>query len=174
MNRGLRYLLLLCAISIVGGCTTANLGISATGTELDRTVEFNSFEVVADDLPAFLGPIIVSNFSVALAERGLQPVMKNGEAIVTLRYVQSDLTSPQEHDDFDERIDVGSDTRFVARIVVEVHPAGSEDIAWSGSIQRIHSIRPGDYMHTGRASIAFLGAFREMLKDYPELVNSND
>jgi hypothetical protein len=46
-----------------------------------------------------------------------------------------------------ERIAEGGETRFIARIVVE--------------------IRAGDYMHMGPASGAFLAAFRELLMDYP-------
>jgi hypothetical protein len=174
VNRLPGMLLLFVVVSFAGGCAVSNLGISATGTDTDQPVSFESFEVKAVDLPAFLGPIIVSNFSVALAERGLQPVISGGEAIAILRYIQEDLTTAQQHDDFEERIDVGSDTRFVARIAVEIRQAGSQDIAWAGSIQRLHTIRPGDYMHTGRASVAFLDSFRELLQDYPQLVRNDD
>ncbi|MBT4159917.1 MAG: hypothetical protein HOC70_01430 [Gammaproteobacteria bacterium] len=157
----------LLLVLVLSSCTTNYLGISVTEGDVSDPSGFQSFEVDAVDLPAFLGPILVSNFSVAMAERGLQPVVEGGEAVVTIRYEQEDLTTAVSHDAFDERIDEGSDTRFVARIVVEVRARNASEVLWSGSIQRLHNIRPGDYMHTGRASVAFLDAFRDMLSSYP-------
>ncbi len=165
--KSVNYVRTLFLILALSGCTTHYLGISVTEGDGGDVTGLETFEVDAEDLPAFLGPVLVSNFSVALAERGLQPVMENGQAVITLRYEQEDLTAPMSHDAFDERIDEGSDTRFVARVVVEVRAQGSSEVLWSGSIQRLHNIRPGDYMHTGRASIALLEAFRDMLSDYP-------
>lgn len=163
MNRMGALLLVL----LLMGCTTNYLGISVSGGEGSNVAELETFEVHAVDLPAFLGPILVSNFNVAMAERGMQPVMENGDAIVKLSYEQQDLETSQDHDNFDERIDQGGEARFVARVVVEMRARGSEEVLWSGSIQRLHSIRPGDYMHTGRASIALLDAFRDLLSDHP-------
>ena len=146
---------------------STQLGISVTPGEGENVPAFESFEVRAEHLPAFLGPIVVSNFSVALAERGLQPVMEDGDAIVSLRYVQEDLSAGNKPDTFGEHLDPGGDTRFLAKVVVEVRANGEEQLYWRGSIQRLHTIRPGDYMHTGNASIALLEAFRELLLDYP-------
>ena len=160
--------LAILALLLLSGCTNSYLGISVSPGDGGTVAPFESFEVQAEGLPAFLGPILVSNFSVAMAERGLQPVLSGGDAIARLRYVQEELNVEQDHDAFDERIDQGSDIRFVAKIVVEVTAAGSDEIFWSGSIQRLHNVRPGDYMHTGRASVALLEAFRNLLSDYPD------
>jgi len=43
---------------------------------------------------------------------------------------------------------------------------------WSDSIQRIHTVSPGEYMHTVRASIALLVSLNELLQGYP--VSRND
>ncbi len=160
--------LALLSFLLLSGCATNYLGISVSPGEQARALKVTSFEVQTEKLPAFLGPILVSNFSVALAERGLQPVASDGDAVVTLRYVQEDLTIEQGHDAFDERIDQGSDTRFVAKVEVEINAASTGELIWAGSIQRLHSIRPGDYMHTGSASVALLEAFRDLLSDYPD------
>jgi len=158
---------MLFPLLVLSGCATSYLGISVTPADSVSQPGFERFEVNAEELPAFLGPILVSNFSVAMAERGLQPVMKDGDAVVTLRYVQETLRPEVEQDTYEERIDQGGEARFVARVVVEMRAAGADEIVWQGSIQRIHSIRPGDYMHTGRASVALLEAFRDLLSDYP-------
>ena len=165
--RKLAILSMLLPLLMLSGCATNYLGISVTQPESASQPVFESFEVYAEELPAFLGPILVSNFSVAMAERGLQPVVKDGDAVVTLRYVQETLRREVEQENYEERIDQGGEARFVARVVVEIRAAGADEIVWQGSIQRIHSIRPGDYMHTGRASVALLEAFRDLLSDYP-------
>lgn len=153
----------------MGGCASDYLGVSVTPADPGSVPAFRSFEVEAQALPAFLGPIIVSNFSVAMAERGLQPVSQGGDAVVTLRYVQDELATSETDDEFGGQTDPGANARFMARVVVEIRGNESSEIVWSGSIQRLHTIRPGDYMHTGRASVALLEAFRRLLSDYPAL-----
>lgn len=152
---------------LLTGCTTNYLGIGVSEPEYSLDTIFQSAEVRAENMPAFLGPVMVSNFSVALAEHGIQPVTDNGESVITLRYVHDDLSVPFDRDDFGSRIDQGVDSHFVARIIVELRAVDSEDVLWSGSIQRIHNIRPGDHMHLGRASVAVLEAFRDLLSDFP-------
>jgi len=149
------------------GCTTHYLGIGVSEPETPLSHTFQSAVVQAEDMPAFLGPVLVSNFSVALAERGVQPVMADAEAVITLRYVHKDLSVPFDRDDFGSRIDQGVDSHFVAQVVAELRATGSDEILWTGSIQRIHNIRPGDHMHLGRAYVALLNAFRDLLSDLP-------
>jgi hypothetical protein len=136
---------------------------------------FKTYEINPELLPAFLGPVLVSNFAVALAEKGYEPVVDRGDAVVTLRLVQEQIGKDASHgasksaadDAFAERIAEGGETRFIARFVVEIRAKGESDIQWQGSVQRLHTIRAGDYMHMGPASGAFLAAFRELLTDYP-------
>ena len=58
-------------------------------------------------------------------------------------------------------------SRFTAKIVVEFRAAGSDALRWSGSIERDHDVEAHEYMHTGRASIAMLAAFRNLLSGFP-------
>lgn len=160
-------ILIVSLLLVVTGCATSYLGISVTHGQPENSLPFRTFHVVTEDMPAFLGPIVVSNFSVAMAERGVQPVPEDGEAEVTLRLVQETRESVSGADEFDRSIDQGGEATFMARVVVEVRAAGSNEILWDGSVQRRHTIRPGDYMHVGRASAALLEAFRDLLRDYP-------
>lgn len=133
---------------------------------------FKSYEINPEFLPAFLGPVLVSNFAVALAEKGYEPVVEGGDAVVTLRLVKEQISTAASEDAsedaFAEQINESGETRFIARIVVEIRAKGEPDIQWQGSIQRLHTIRAGDYMHMGPASGAFLEAFRELLANYPK------
>jgi hypothetical protein len=128
---------------------------------------YRTFSVEAKHIPAFLGPIMVSNFNVAFASHGLQPMEEGGDLSVLLRFEQDDLTVPRPISDFDERIAPGGDVRFVARIAIEVTDVRTDKMIWSGGIHRLHDISPGEYMHTGRASVALLEAFKRALTDFP-------
>ncbi len=159
----------------MAGCAGLSSGISnSVGPAFknccgDRI--YQDFLVTTQDLPVFLGPIVVSNFSVAMAERGLQPKTDDAGLNVLLSYIQQDLsgTLPNSvpRDNFDERIATGGETRFIARIQIEMRDARSGEMVWSGSLQRTHTVAPGDYMHTGRASVSLLENFRQVLTTAP-------
>ena len=153
------------AVLILAGCTSVNRGITIGAGGESSLAGVRTFEVKAVNMPAFLGPIVASNFSVAMAERGFQPVGENGDAIVILKFEQEDIDQERRRDDFDERIDQGGDIRFIARVVVDLTVKSTDSTIRLGSLQRMHTVRPGDYMHTGNASIALLESFRGMLLD---------
>lgn len=155
MNRAL----LLGLVFIVAGCATDYSGITALPDDRDATglLEYRTFQLETRDLPVFLGPVIVSNFSVAMAERGYQPVTRDGDAIARVSYLQENLPHGEGVDE----------VRFVARVRIELLDAGSLQEIFSGSIQRLHTVSAGEYMHVGDASISFLQAFRELLSGIP-------
>lgn len=163
----LRKVCTIITLFALGACVSSSRGIDVTGGEGFAPSTLKSFHIIADQIPAFLGPISVSNFSVAMAEQGMQPVSEGGDVVATLRLEQIPMHENRARDDFDERVEEGGETRFMARIVVELRAANDDKILWQGSIQRLHTVRPGDFMHTGRASVSFLEAFRGLLDDYP-------
>ena len=59
--------------------------------------------------------------------------------------------------------------RYVANIVVDIAESDSGTVVWSGQVNRIHTVMPGEYMHEERARPEFQAAFREMLSSYPAL-----
>jgi hypothetical protein len=166
MKHFIQCCLILFGVFLLSSCASRNLGIGTSTAECCAGHNIESFQIKTENIPVFLGPIIVSNFSVALAEKGFQPVINSADAVITLRYEQDNIESHLSFDDFDERIDTGLEARFVARIVVEMRAVKTNEIIRMASIQRLHSVRPGDHMHTGRASIALLGAFRELVESF--------
>ena len=127
---------------------------------------YETFSTQAENIPAFLGPLMVSNFTVAFTNTGMQPVETDPDLRVVLRYEQTNLSHPEPRDDFEERLSTGETMRFIARIVVEMRDAKSQKIVWAGQIQRLHDVSPGDYMHTGIASISIYEAFTILLRKY--------
>jgi uncharacterized protein YoaH (UPF0181 family) len=143
--------------------------------------------VTTRDMPAFLGPIMTSNFSVALASHGLTPLAPSADLVssdrptsdtsistdsvpadltVELSYEQENLSVDSDRDHFAERLATGDALRFVAKIMIEIRDNSTNEIVWAGQIQRIHDVGPGEYMHTGKASMPLLTAFTQVLEDF--------
>jgi hypothetical protein len=166
VRRSLRYF--AATLLLVAGCATDHARIDTATTTCCSSPQYKTFFVKAESIPAFLGPLMVSNFSVAFANIGMQPVEEDADLNVVLRYEQQDLDRARRpRDNFEGKISSGDTTRFMARIVVEMHDAKTGKIVWSGHIQRLHDVGPGDYMHTGKASMAIFDAFVKLLKNYP-------
>ena len=163
----MKNIILSLSLSFLVACTNNPSDIGNNVIICCANSSYQTFVVTTKNIPAFLDPLMVSNFSAAFATHGLQPVSENADLDVELRYEQQDLIAPAEYDGFDERIAPGGDVRFVAKIVVEMRDASTNATVWSGSIQRIHEVSPGEFMHTGRASISLFNSFNELLDEYP-------
>lgn len=157
---------ILLAAMLLSACAVNNSRIDTAVTSCCAESSSRTFTVHAVNIPAFLGPLMVSNFSVAFANLGYQPMETGGELDVELRYEQTNLTADVIRDDFEERIASGDAMRFIARVVIEVREASTDQLLWSGHVQRLHDVGPGDYMHTGPASAAIFQSFEQVLKDY--------
>lgn len=168
MKKIVTFLTLTTLSFILASCASNSSGI---GTYIETCCPgsgYETFSVTTKDIPAFLGPLMQSNFSVAFANHGLQPTTENADLAVELRYEQENLSANRTNDDFEEQIASGDSLRFVAKIVIDIRETGTDKIIWSGHLQRIHDVGPGEYMHTGSASIALLDAFTKVLKDFPQ------
>lgn len=151
----------------LAGCATHVAGIGTRVLTCCATGQYETFSVSTRDMPAFLGPIMVSNFSVALASHGLDLNEDAADLDIVLRYEQENFSIDETSDDFAERVASGDSLRFLAKIIIEIRESGKAPIIWSGQLHRIHDVGPGEYMHTGRASVALLEAFTHVLKDFP-------
>jgi len=153
---------------LIGGCATDRSRIDTAVIECCAAEKYRTFSVSAKDIPPFLGPLMVSNFSVAFANIGMQPVQEDGDLVAVLRYEQIDLTPERLRDDFDEHIAAGDTQRFIARVAVEIRDPDTEEVVFSGHVQRLHDVGAGDWMHTGRASQAIFESFQQVLEGYRE------
>ena len=161
---------LLLAMFLLAACQTKMGGIEVANTTCCPPLEYQTFQVNATNIPAFLGPLMVSNFTVAMANHGLQPVDNDGDLIVDLSFKQINLAPDDESKrkpDFAERISTGDAVRFIARINIDVRAASDNSLVWAGHIQREHVVGPGEYMHIGPASVSVFEAFVEVLQSFP-------
>ena len=158
---------IIAGLLLIASCVSNPSGIGSTVTTCCPDSGYETFELETYQIPSFLESLIASNLRTVLAIKGLQPVSGNGDLAVRIIYEQENLAIAARYDDFDERISEGGDVRFVARITVEMKDRKTNEIVYKGSIQRIHEVSPGEYMHTGRASVAMFDAFSAMLADLP-------
>jgi len=157
---------LILSVLLISGCQSDS-GVGYVAGEGEMKGTYSTFSTREVDIPAFLAPLMISNFNAALAGHGLNPVTDKPDLEVTLRYIQDDLGEMSKADDFEGHLTPGGNQRFVARIQVEFRQAGEDQLIWSGSIQRIHDVDAGEFMHTGKASTAIFDNFQKLLADFP-------
>lgn len=117
-------------------------------------------------MPEFLKPLILANFDAALFSRGLVRD-EDSDLHAVIRYRQLDLSegSPSGASR-KEQVSPGGNVRFIARVEVDIFDSVTREPVFRGSIQRIHDVDPGEYMHTGQASGAIYEAFSQLLADF--------
>lgn len=132
--------------------------------------EYRQYRLETLDMPAFLSEYVVAEFDNVFQEKGLTRNDSRNELRVTLTYKHINLNPEQEAiDPFERRLDEDVTLRYVASVIVDMREASTGRMVWSGQINRIHTVVPGEYMHEDRARPEFSGAFREMLASYPVL-----
>lgn len=151
-----------------------------TGSQIGHSVnlccpgdyrKYKQYRLEIQDIPAFLSDYVVAEFDNVFQEKGLLRNDNRNELRVTLTYKHINLNPEQEAiDPFERRLDDDVTLRYVASVVVDMHESSTGRQVWSGQINRIHTVVPGEYMHEDRARPEFAGAFREMLASYPVLI----
>lgn len=163
---------LACCLLIVGGCAQTGSQIG-TNLRLCCPGDYGSYreyglEVV--DMPLFLTDYITTEFISVLGEKGLIRNDQVNDIKVTLRYKQVDLVPGQEViDPLVENESVDIELSYIAKIEIKIIETRSDDLVWAGSIDRVHRVRPGMYMHEDRARPYFYKAFKSLLASYPAL-----
>lgn len=130
--------------------------------------EYSAYALESNDLPLFLRAYVLEEFDKAIQEKGLIRNDKIHDLMITLSYKHINLTAEQEDiNPFFRQESIDVELKFIAKIIIEMHETASNDLVWSGQINRIHTVQPGEYMHDERARGEFLMAFRNMLSNYP-------
>lgn len=183
MNKRTPFLWLLLMVITLCACTQNSLKI---GNAVNICcpgdyASYHTFGVETEELPLFMRDYVVEEFSHALAGRGLTRNDQINDLRVTLSYRHVNLNAEQQHiDPFvrqpivegeivdGENIDV--ELRYVATIDIVMRETETDKIVWAGEVHRIHTVSPGEYMHTPRAVAAFRETFEDLLQHYPALL----
>jgi hypothetical protein len=106
--------------------------------------------------------------SIVLDSKGLEYTEGEAHAILAMRYVDRTLTRQEETDvEAWERTAPAGGVRFMAVVEMEMTNAVTGERIWAASMQRIHNVYEGSYMHDEPAQAAMRAAFMEIFADFP-------
>ena len=163
-------LMALAIISLLAACgTTPRVSTEVTYCCQTGTEGIGTFRVEFKDTPEFLKPMLRDEASVVLAAKGLEYTEGDAHAILSMRYVDKTLTREEEAElESWERIAPGGGVRFIAQVQLEMRNSVTRELMWSGSMQRVHNVYEGSYMHDAPARTAMRNAFLEIFANYPD------
>jgi len=168
MKRAWHLMNRLAAILLLAGCGT----LPTIATDVDYccqqgTEGIHTFRVEFADTPEFLKPMLRDEASIVLDARGLEYTEGAADAVLRMTFVNKTLEQEPEHQEAWERIAPGGGVRFIAQVLVELRNSVSGERLWAGSMQRVHNVYEGSYMHDAPARAAIRNAFAEIFADYP-------
>jgi len=133
---------------------------------------YNNYSIDAEGLPIFLRDYVVSEFDIAFQELGMVRNDARSDIVVKLNYRHVSLDPEQQSIDPFNRIESMNITiDYIANIDITMHERSGGKEVWGGTISRIHSVQPGEYMHEEGAKPAFLKTFQDLLSEYPRAKN---
>lgn len=161
---------LLALILVFTGCAQTGLQIGNTLTLCcpGSYTEYQEYRLQTEDMPLFLSDWVEEMFDSSFQELGLERNDQINDLIVTLSYEHVNLNPEQEDiNPFIRQESIDVELRYIAVINISMRETRSGEEVWAGRISRIHTVSPGEYMHEGRARIAFQETFRDILRNYP-------
>lgn len=161
---------LFCLMVLTACSSSASIRIGNTVTLCcpGNYANYQSYAIEDAEIPIFMRDYVITEFDTAFQELGMARNDGSGDIVVKLNYRHVNLDSEQQ--DIDPLMRVESMTvelRYIANIDISMRERAGGKIVWEGTISRIHSVQPGEYMHEEGASSAFLATFRDLLTEYP-------
>lgn len=161
---------ILALMLVFTGCAQSGMRIGNTLTLCcpGSYTEYEAYSLQTEDMPLFLSGWVEEMFDAAFQEIGLVRNDQMNDLVVTLSYEHVNLNpEQQEIDPFIRQDSIDVELRYIAVIKISMQEARSTEEVWAGQVSRIHTVSPGEYMHEGRARMAFLETFRDILTNYP-------
>ncbi len=166
-----RIIAAVLVMGILGACAGSGMRIGNTVTLCcpGDYASYNSYGVEASGLPVFLRDYVTAEFDKAFQELGLVRNDANSDLIVNLNYRHVSLDPDQQDiDPFTRMESMNLELHYIANIDILMSERRGGKEVWGGTISRVHTVQPGEYMHQEYASSAFLDTFRDLLTEYPQ------
>ncbi|MCB1649779.1 MAG: hypothetical protein H7A05_10525 [Pseudomonadales bacterium] len=129
---------------------------------------YNTYAIEDVGLPIFLREYVAEEFDKAFQELGMTRNDARSDLVVNLNYRHVNLNPDQQQiDPFIRMESMNVELDYIANIDITMRERAGGKEVWAGTISRIHSVQPGEYMHEGNARGAFLVTFRDLLSEYP-------
>ena len=103
-----------------------------------------------------------------LNAKGLPYTERDAYANLKMTFIKKTLERDQQRIDPWEKTAHAGVVRFIAQVVLEMTHSVTGEQVWSGSMQRVHTVYEGSYMHDAPASAAMRDAFLVMFEDSPD------
>ncbi len=154
-------------LTLLASCASS-LGVSTDVDYCCRPIaeRVSTYRVEFEDTPEFLKPMLRDSVSIVLDRKGLQYTEGDADAVLAMRYVDGALPS-QEDPESRENTESDDGIRFMAVVEMEMTGSVTGERIWAGSMQRIHNVYEGSYMHGEPAQAAMRAAFTEIFADFP-------
>lgn len=157
------------ALFVLAGCgTMPAITTDTTYCCQTGTAGVSTFRVEFEDTPEFLKPMLRDEAATVLNRHGLRYTEGDAHAILKMTFVNKTLERDQERVEAWERTAPGGGVRFIAQVVVELTNSVTGERLISGSMQRVHTVYEGSYMHDAPARAAMRAAFTELFANYPD------
>ena len=130
----------------------------------------HSYRIEFKDMPEFLKPMLRDEASIVLASKGLDYTEGSADAILTMSFVHTPLSSDATSAGESAEPPAGVVSRFDAEVRVEMQHSVTREVVSSGSLSRIHNATADAYMHEMPARDAMRKAFTALFADYPDPV----
>ena len=155
-------------LALYGCASTPQVSTEVTYCCHAATPGINTYRVEFEDTPEFLKPMLRDEAAIVLDSKGLEYTEGDADAVLLMRFENITMTREQEEQlEAWERIAPGGGVRFMARVQLEMCNSVTRDTIWSASLQRLHNVYEGSYMHDAPARAAMRDAFMEIFADYP-------
>lgn len=163
-----RALLVFASVVVLASCGS----LPAVSTDVTYCCRpgaegIDTFRVEFEGTPEFLKPMLRDEASIVLAQKGLEYTEGDAHAVLKMTFVNKTLEQDEEDLEAWQRTAPGGGVRFIALVQLEMNNAVTGERIWSGSMQRVHSVYEGSYMHDAPARAAMRDAFRRIFADYP-------
>jgi hypothetical protein len=163
------FLTFFAAVLMLTGCgSMPQVSTDVTYCCHAATPGINTYRVEFEDTPEFLKPMLRDEAALVLDAKGLEYTEGDADAVLLMRFENITLTREEEEQlESWERLAPGGGVRFMARVELEMRNSVTRDTIWSASMQRLHNVYEGSYMHDAPARAAMRAAFMEIFADYP-------
>ncbi len=164
-----RILAVVTASLVMTGCgSMPQVSTEVTYCCHAATPGITTYRVEFEDTPEFLKPMLRDEAAIVLDAKGLEYTEGDADAVLLMRFRDITMTREEEEAlESWERIAPGGGVRFMARVELEMRNSLTRDTIWSASMQRLHNVYEGSYMHDAPARAAMRAAFMEIFADYP-------
>ena len=152
MKHILRFGCVLILLALAG-CLNQSRPVAAQQVLSDLIQPPATYELASLQVPGFMKDMVEVSLhgtmqSLGYSHRREQPA----DIYIHASFEQIDFDGAMvEKDSMSEPTMMVEPKQFIARINIEMFDQGGE-LIWQGSVQRLHSVGPGEYMHRGHAA----------------------